>query len=160
MKKRSHLAVFVAVAATLVGSRVVAADLSAEPRVPEPPAVAMSGIWGAIAYSPEDAEHGFFWGADKKEEAEREALENCTNAGGRNCNVVTVFRNHRHWTDDDDSGFPYRHCAALSVGKIGPNKVRFWGASSASARSEAEQDAIAACGGTTQECHIREWICT
>ena len=34
----------------------------------------MEGIWGALAYSPTDGRHGFFWGANKKEEAEEGAL--------------------------------------------------------------------------------------
>ncbi|HTE82299.1 MAG TPA: DUF4189 domain-containing protein, partial [Reyranella sp.] len=77
----------------------------------------MKGIWGAIAYSVPDQKRGFFWGADKPDEAQEIALRHCVHRGGKDCKVVSLFRNHRHWTDDDKSGFPYEHCAALSVGK-------------------------------------------
>jgi hypothetical protein len=52
------------------------------------------------------AAHGFFWGADKRQEAMDIALEHCENAEGKGCIVVEVFRNHRHWDDDDNTGFP------------------------------------------------------
>lgn len=79
-----------------------------------------TGIWGAIAFSPADGRHGFFWGADKRTEAEDAALKHCENAEGAACKVVEVFRNHRHWDDDDGTGFPYEHCAALSLGGTSP----------------------------------------
>ncbi|MBB2973234.1 DUF4189 domain-containing protein [Mesorhizobium sp. RMAD-H1] len=119
-----------------------------------------SGIWGAIAFSPADGRHGFFWGADKRKEAEDTALEHCENAKGRACSVVKVFRNHRHWDDDDGTGFAYEHCAALSVGRTVQAKTPFWGAASATTRREAEQHAIDLCGGEEKQCKIREWVCT
>ncbi|WP_410010668.1 DUF4189 domain-containing protein [Phyllobacterium zundukense] len=139
------------------GSR--AADMPDPESIPEP-TVAEKGIWGAIAYSTTDNRHGFFWGADKRDEAEDIALKHCNNADGKNCKVVTVFRNHRHWKDDDDSGFPYEHCAALSVGKPTAGGSSPWGAASEETRQKAEEKATNLCGGEGQECKIREWVCT
>ncbi|WP_245419934.1 DUF4189 domain-containing protein [Phyllobacterium salinisoli] len=134
-----------------------AADLVSPP--PEP-AGEEKGIWGAIAFSPVDGQHGFFWGADKRQEAEDAALKHCENAKGQACSVVKVFRNHRHWDDDDGTGFPYEHCAALSVGKNAHAQTPFWGAASAMTRREAVQQAMTLCGGEDNECKIREWVCT
>lgn len=142
-----------ALAALTIAGR--AADL-----VASPPADEEKGIWGAIAYSPADGRHGFFWGADKRQEAEDIALKHCENADGKGCEVVEVFRNHRHWDDDDGTGFPYEHCAALSVGKSRGTATPFWGAASATTRREAEDKATAQCGGEGKECKIREWVCT
>ncbi|MDW6025958.1 DUF4189 domain-containing protein [Mesorhizobium sp. BAC0120] len=128
--------------------------------VPEPPPNEERGIWGAIAFSPTDGKHGFFWGADKRKEAEEIALKHCEHAKGEACKVVEVFRNHRHWDDDDDTGFPYQHCAALSVGKTAPAGESFWGAASATTRREAEEKATSQCGADKNECKIREWVCT
>lgn len=74
--------------------------------------------------------------------------------------MVEVFRNHRHWNDDDGTGFPYEHCAALSVGKRRGAATPFWGAASSTTRREAEDKATAQCGGEARECKIREWVCT
>lgn len=120
----------------------------------------LKGIWGAIAYSDESGKHGFFWGADKADEARDNALKHCGNAGGRACRVVTLFRNHRHWDDDDRSGFPYEHCAALSVGRSNVRGQALWGAASAMSRRDAEEKALSQCGGEARECKIREWVCT
>jgi hypothetical protein len=136
-----------------------AADMANPEIVPEP-ARAEKGIWGAIAYSTSDNQHGFFWGADKRDEAEEIALKYCQNAEGKNCKVVTVFRNHRHWDDDDSTGFPYQHCAALSVGKPTAGESSPWGAATEETRQKAEEKAIDICGGEGQECKIREWVCT
>jgi Domain of unknown function (DUF4189) len=119
-----------------------------------------SGIWGAIAYSPADDRHGFFWGADKRDEAAENALKHCENAEGSACRLVTVFRNHRHWDDDDGTGFPYKHCAALSVGTLSADGEPSWAAVSAETRREAEEKAMNLCGGAGKECKIREWVCT
>ena len=95
-----------------------AADLSTTgAEAPIPPPQEERGIWAAIAYSEADEKHGFFWGADKRQEAMDIALEHCENAEGKGCVVVEVFRNHRHWDDDDNTGFPYHHCGALAIGK-------------------------------------------
>ncbi|MDX8524562.1 DUF4189 domain-containing protein [Mesorhizobium sp. MSK_1335] len=145
--------------ATLAGLTIAshAADLVA----PEPTQTGEEkGIWGAIAFSPADGRHGFFWGADKRDEAEDIALKHCENADGAGCEVVEVFRNHRHWDDDDGTGFPYEHCAALSVGKNASAGKPFWGAASAITRREAEDKALTLCGGKEKECKIREWVCT
>ncbi|PWV94770.1 uncharacterized protein DUF4189 [Phyllobacterium myrsinacearum] len=135
-----------------------AADMSAPESIPEP-ALAEKGIWGAIAYSAGDNRHGFFWGADKRDEAENSALKHCENADGKSCKIVTVFRNHRHWNDDDGTGFPYEHCAALSVGKASGG-LSAWGAASEATRRKAEEKATHLCGGEAQACKIREWVCT
>ena len=95
-----------------------------------------------------------------EDEAENIALKHCENADGKNCKVVTVFRNHRHWNDDDGTGFPYEHCAALSVGKPVAGGTSSWGAASEETRQKAEEKATNLCGGEGQECKIREWVCT
>lgn len=137
-----------------------AADIAATAEVPVPPPQEERGIWAAIAYSEPDEKHGFFWGADKRQEAMDIALEHCRNADGKECVVVEVFRNHRHWDDDDNTGFPYNHCGALAVGKEATSQHKPWAAKSAATRQQAEEHAIAACevGGT--KCEIREAVCT
>ncbi len=144
--------------AALIGiSPGYAADLV----TPQPgPAPEEKGIWGAIAFSPVDGRHGFFWGADKRTEAEDAALNHCESAEGTACKVVEVFRNHRHWDDDDGTGFPYEHCAALSLGETSRAGTPFWGTASAKTRREAEQKALSLCGGQENQCEIREWVCT
>ena len=120
------------------------------------------GIWGAIAYSVPDEKRGFFWGADKPEEAQEIALRHCVHRGGQDCRVVTLFRNYRHWwSDDDKSGFPYEHCGALVVGDPeAQGRPAPWGAASATTRREAEDKASAICGGDAKACSVREWVCT
>lgn len=127
--------------------------------VPSPP-VEQVGIWGAIAYSQADGKHGFFWGADKRQEAEEIAVEHCENAGGKSCTLVSTFRNHRHWDDDDGSGFPYNHCAALAVNAQSSRATSPWAAASAETRKDAEDQALQQCEGTSGQCKIREWVCT
>jgi len=120
------------------------------------------GIWGAIAYSVPDEKRGFFWGADKPEEAQEIALRHCVHRGGQDCRVVTLFRNYRHWwSEDDTSGFPYEHCGALVVGDPeAQGRPAPWGAASATTRREAEDKASAICGGDAKACSVREWVCT
>jgi hypothetical protein len=120
------------------------------------PAVERSGIWGAIAYSIEDRKQGFFWGADEPGEAKETAVKYCQDAGGRACRIVTLFRNHRHWDDDDRSGFPYFHCAALASDGATPA----WGAGAAETRALAEESALRICRRNGGGCEIREWVCT
>ncbi|MCA0016221.1 DUF4189 domain-containing protein [Mesorhizobium sp. B292B1B] len=144
--------------ALLWSGQVVSADLVAPP---EPEPKEEKGIWGAIAYSSVDTKHGFFWGADKRQEAKDAAMKYCENAGGKGCTVVTVFRNHRHWTDDDETGFPYKHCGALAVAKEKQSdRLTPWGANSAETRRDAEDLALHACEAAGTECKIREWVCT
>lgn len=139
---------------------IAAADL-VDPDVPEPPASEERGIWAAIAYSDADAKHGFFWGADKRQEAMDEALAHCENAGGKACSVVSVFRNHRHWNDDDNTGFPYNHCGALAVAKQRTGQSTPAAAISAPTRKDAEDAALQRCEASSAgECKIREWVCT
>ncbi|WP_437124235.1 DUF4189 domain-containing protein [Brucella intermedia] len=64
--------------------QIAAADLPAAMDVPVPPQEER-GIWAAIAYSEADQKHGFFWGADKRQEAMDTALNHCRNAGGNEC---------------------------------------------------------------------------
>jgi hypothetical protein len=138
-----------------------AADLPApDVDVPVPPSQEERGIWAAIAYSEADEKHGFFWGADKRQEAMDIALEHCESAEGKGCIVVEVFRNHRHWDDDDNTGFPYYHCGALVIGKEEGGRITPWSAKSAPTRREAEDLALAACELSGTQCKIREWVCT
>jgi hypothetical protein len=138
-----------------------AADLSTTAaEAPVPPPQEERGIWAAIAYSEADEKHGFFWGADKQQEAMDIALKHCERDGGSTCVVVSVFRNHRHWDDDDGTGFPYNHCGALAVGEGTTGRIGSWGAEAAQTRKEAEDLALQTCERTGQECKIREWVCT
>lgn len=140
---------------------VVAADMSMTEQAPVPPAQEERGIWAAIAYSAADQKHGFFWGADKRQEAMDIALEHCENAGGEGCKVVEVFRNHRHWDDDDHTGFPYHHCGALAINTEVAGQATPWAARSAPTRREAEDQALQACEAAERgKCSIREWVCT
>lgn len=139
--------------------RLGAADLSTEPGVPVPPQEER-GIWAAIAYSTPDAKYGFFWGADKRQEAMDIAIKHCERDGGSKCSVVTIFRNHRHWDDDDNTGFPYDHCGALATGKEESNRTTPWSANSASTRQGAEDLALKACERSGSKCKVREWVCT
>ncbi|MDL2400930.1 DUF4189 domain-containing protein [Rhizobium mayense] len=137
-----------------------AADLFKAEEPPAPPPQEERGIWAAIAYSTPDEKHGFFWGADKRQEAMDSALKYCKRDGGSACVVVSVFRNHRHWDDDDNTGFPYEHCGALAVGKEAGKRITPWSAKSAATRREAEDLAIKACEISGTQCKIREWVCT
>jgi hypothetical protein len=139
----------------------LAADLPAHarPRDPSPQAEA-SGIWAAIAYSAADEKHGFFWGAADRPEAESNALAHCKRAGGESCTGVVVFRNHRHWDENDGTGIPYNHCGALAVSEKGSAGTGRWGAKSATTRKAAEDLALKACGAGGGQCKIREWVCT
>lgn len=152
----SRLIVALLVSSSCLISPLEAADLQS-PR-PQQPALnaAGAGIWGAIAYSAGDTKHGFTWGADQPDEARDEALKHCENAGGRACRVVAQFRNHRHWDDDDRSGFPYFPCAALTRNAVG----QAWGAASAETRAAAETKALLICNKGGSGCEVSEWVCT
>ncbi|MGF7054526.1 hypothetical protein GGC47_003729 [Bosea sp. OAE752] len=136
-----------------------AADFQTRP-VKGPPASKESGIWAAIAYSSADQKHGFFWGADKRQEAADLALAHCRRAGGDECVVVSVFRNHRHWDDDDRTGFPYHHCGALAVAEGKGERITPWSAKAAPTRQQAEDRAVQACERIGTRCVVREWVCT
>lgn len=144
----------------LGGGQSGAADLPPPRSVPAPLAQEERGIWAAIAYSSRDEKHGFFWGADKRQEASDLALEHCRRAGGDNCVVVSVFRNHRHWDDDDRTGFPYHHCGALAVAREKDDRMTPWSAKAAPTRRRAEDEALQACERAGAPCEIREWVCT
>jgi hypothetical protein len=140
--------------------RLSAADLSATAAdIPVPPQEE-KGIWAAIAYSKSDEKHGFFWGADKRQEAMDIALKHCERDGGNACVVVSVFRNHRHWDDEDETGFPYNHCGALAVSEETASRLASWGSETAQTRREAENLALQACERAGEKCKIREWVCT
>lgn len=154
---------FLAIAALgtcLVYHTAMAADPASAPRAGSSAPPDQRGIWAAIAYSEIDATHGFFWGADRRKEAEKTALDHCGNAGGEACRVVAVFRNHRHWDDDDDSGFPYQPCGALAIGETRDGETRSWAAGTALTRRKAQDMALEACESDGQACRIREWVCT
>lgn len=140
--------------------QIAAADLPAATEIPAPPEPEERGIWAAIAYSENDEKHGFFWGADKRQEAMDIALKHCENADGEGCVVVEVFRNHRHWDDDDNTGFPYNHCGALAIAEEKADRITPWAAKSAPTRKESEQQALQACEMAGGKCEIREWVCT
>ncbi|MGO4566490.1 DUF4189 domain-containing protein [Rhizobium sp. 2YAF20] len=144
----------------LYAGRLGAADLTTAAEVPVPPPQEERGIWAAIAYSTPDEKQGFFWGADKRQDAVDIALKHCERDGGRECVVVTIFRNHRHWDDDDNTGFPYYHCGALAIGKEENNRIAPWGARSAPTRREAEDLALKTCELSGSHCKVREWACT
>ena len=152
MKIRS--AIVAAAVLMLHTGQIAAADL---PKAPPPEE---RGIWAAIAYSAIDQKHGFFWGADKRQEAMDIAFDHCRNAGGEACKVVEVFRNHRHWDDDDQTGFPYYHCGALAIAEERAGQGTPWSAKSAPTRREAEEQAMQACEAAGGKCDVREWVCT
>jgi len=143
------------------GQMGIAADVPTrlQPRL-RPNQMEAKGIWAAIAYSAGDQKHGFFWGAADRPDAERNALEHCERAGGQNCTAVVVFRNHRHWDDDDGTGFPYNRCGALAVGKDRSAGAARWAAMSATTRKDAEDLALRSCASGGGQCEIREWVCT
>ncbi|ENN86849.1 hypothetical protein RHSP_31642 [Rhizobium freirei PRF 81] len=136
-----------------------AADLFTTDQAPAPPPEER-GIWAAIAYSTPDEKYGFFWGADKRQEAMDIAIKHCERNSGSNCVVASVFRNHRHWNDDDNTGFPYHHCGALAIGKEKRDGSTPWSANSAPTRQEAEDLAVTACERSGSRCAVREWVCT
>ncbi len=136
-----------------------AADLFKTEQPPAPPPEER-GIWAAIAYSAPDGKYGFFWGADQRQEAMDIARKHCERDKGSSCAVVTVFRNHRHWDDDDNTGFPYEHCGALAIGKEQGNRLTPWSAKSAVTRKEAEDLALKTCERSGSQCKVREWVCT
>lgn len=151
----------VALVTMAFAGNVLAADL-VEPGygvVPAPETTDQIGIWGAIAFSEGSGEYGIFWGADKRGEAEDIAVKHCEKRSSSPCELVLTYRNHRHWDDDDGSGFPYNYCAALAV-KYGDQKnVVAWGVASAKGRRDAERQAVAKCG-PDGSCKILEAGCT
>lgn len=155
---RIRFAIGVIGALLISTAQLIAADLTATD-VPVPTDAEERGIWAAVAYSEVDGIHGFFWGADKRQEATDLATKHCENDGGKDCVVVEVFRNHRHWDDDDNTGFPYNHCGALAVAKE-KKSTTIWGAKSAINRKEAEDAAMRTCEAGGTACKIREWVCT
>jgi hypothetical protein len=147
---------FIALLACWIGlGPVSAADLQLPHRKPPVPSET-SGIWGAIAYSLDSAQQGFTWGADTADEARHDAISHCENAGGKACRVVALFRNHRHWDDDDHTGFPYAHCGALTRNASNGS----WGAASAETRADAEDKALLICNRAGGACDVIQWACT
>lgn len=148
-----------------------AADPLAGNDIPEP-ALTMDGkgIWGAIAFSPDNGRRGIFWGADTRTEADSIALKHCERAGGTACTVVSSFRNHRHWPKDspdhDGSAFPYEHCAALATDAtagqpaIGKQSVATTAFGAASATTGDQADAAALKQRGSASCKVVERVCT
>ena len=98
-RKAIAIAASIVLAFSQIGS---AADLpQTYNEVPSPP-VEQVGIWGAIAYSQADGKHGFFWGADKRQEAEDIAVEYCENAGGKKSRHAVLYSG-RHVSPDESS---------------------------------------------------------
>lgn len=150
----------VVVAMALAGN-AIAADLT-EPgygAVPEPEISNQVGIWGAIAFAEQSAKYGIFWGADERGEAEDIALKHCEKQAQSSCKLVLTYRNHRHWNDNDGSGFPYNYCAALAVKFSDHGKVAAWGVASSKSRKGAEQEAVEKCGADGT-CKVLESGCT
>lgn len=141
----------------LILAALLAAGGAAAPGQPAPDLKELKGVWGAIAYSPADGRYGFTWGAARSEHARHDALRHCEHQLGQACEVVTVFRNHRGRNEDDDSGFPYRRCAALARDETKPAA---WGVAAAERRAAAEHEALGICKDKGGECRIAEWVCT
>ena len=60
----------------IAASMLISATDMVEPEIPETQ-VEQKGICGATAYSDNDGEYGFFWGAGKRDEAEEIAVKHC-----------------------------------------------------------------------------------
>lgn len=146
-----------ALAVFILTHPAIAADPIINDLPPEPPAIDLAerGIWGAIAYSETDGKRGIFWGADTRAEADANAQKYCDKAGGAACKVVTTFRNHRHWSDNDGSGFPYEPCATLAVSA---SSIAKWGVATDIRGKNATAAALAQCGSS--DCKIVEKVCT
>lgn len=151
----SSLSTLLTATLLLSAGAVHAADPVASLRSPKP-----RGIWAAIAISPKDGQHGIFWGADERSEAEALAIEHCVNAGGEECQIAETFRNHRHRSDDDGSGFPYHPCGALATDGVGAASMTHFGSDTAPTRRDAERGALEICQSNGAQCKIREWVCT
>ncbi|CEJ10763.1 hypothetical protein BN1110_01046 [bacterium YEK0313] len=115
--------------------------------------------WGALAFSPADGRHGFFWGAAGEAEAVTAAMTHCRRAGGSHCAIVAIVRDGRPGLVTGSGERQTRACAALLVagspGGAGPR----WAAASGPTRDAAERDARARCSAEA-DCRLLEWICT
>lgn len=118
------------------------------------------GIWGAIAYSVPDSRHGFFWGADVREEATRQALNHCRALRGSSCEVVATFRNHRHEDDESQGAVSFESCGSLAVAKADQVGSPAWGTATGSTSKLANDRALNKCQKGGDTCAIREWVCT
>ena len=173
---RNFLVVLVACFLSVLAQSEAADLISSREQAPKPPVNETSiqnvvalpsnpvgdekSIWGAIAYSPSDGQRGIFWGAAERQEAENEAMKLCGNAKGAQCQIVAVSQNFRHLIDRNGSDRHYERCSALSVGAKDSTGLSVWGASAATTRHEAEEQALSQCGGPDKKCVIREWVCT
>lgn len=156
---RNSLFIAITTFCSVTAPAAFATDIVRENEQAPAPPIEQRGIWGAISYSPIKNKYGFFWGADKRNEAEDISLRYCEHNADVGCRLVITFRNHRHWSDDDKSSFPYEHCAALSVSTDKDGKVTHWGVASAATRKKAEDAASINCGDADL-CKVREWACT
>jgi serine/threonine-protein kinase len=92
--------------------------------------------YGAIAYAQSSGATGYSYDFRSRDGAEERALQEC----GRGCEVVIWFKNA---------------CAALATGdKNG------YGSGWASSRSRAEEIALMVCEENTDNCAIKQWVCT
>ena len=116
-------------------------------------------IHGAIAYSPSAGVDGMFWGADKSDEADADALKHCRDAAraangaeAADCRVVAHFT---EWRDARERESPRVHCGALAVSTASPAAFKAATATTGKAASEA---ALQACGPSV--CALRQLVCT
>lgn len=122
---------------------------------PAPPEMA---VWGALAFSPADGRHGFFWGAAGEAEAVTAAMTHCRRAGGAHCAIVAIVKNVRRALATGSEARQTRACAALLVAGS-PGGGPRWAAASGPTRDAAERDAGARCSAEAH-CRVLEWICT
>jgi len=102
-----------------------------------------AGAWagdnfGAIAYSPSSGADGYSYDYSTQAEAEEHALAEC-NSRGDGCQSALWFRNA---------------CGALAVGPDG------WGSAWGNDQETAEQNALDACKGHSENCSVTRWVCT
>jgi hypothetical protein len=113
--------------------------------------------YGAIAFSSSDGVVGFSYGSGSKMDAERWAIQDCREKGGKDCAAV---------------GWEQNCCAALAAGKNNGYAFdlsewrynEFYDDMYEKFRAHIQQDAkdkaIAACEKFTSECVTRAWICS
>lgn len=107
------------------------------------PQVAFSqskNTFGAIAYSTQTGAHGYSHNYPSRRAAERAAVANCRNYGGRNC-AVTV------WFD--------RRCGALATGS-----KKGWGSAQHQNKQRANSEAVRFCRQHDRNCKIVASVCS
>ena len=104
---------------------------------PVDPGPEWASRWGAIATT--NGAYGFASDKSSQRLAKKAALKECKSSGGKKCSIQMVF---------------YNQCAALAWGYTSN------AASRASQLSEAESDALLACGKNTGNCQIFRSECS